>query len=54
MLESFECDKVESAQLDEEEQQLHLVIAVLEDLVYEQSSNARLITYYRDLACLSW
>lgn len=54
ILESYECDKAESALLDEEEQQLHLIIGVLEDMVYEQSGNVRLINYYRDLSCLSW
>lgn len=54
MLESYECDMVESAVLDEEEAQLHLIIAVLEDMLHEQTGNARLITYYRDLSCLAW
>lgn len=52
MLESFEVDEEEGEQLDEEEQQLHLIIALLEDKVFELTGNPRLITYYRDLCCL--
>lgn len=53
MLESYECDKAESVLLHEEEHQLHLIIAVLEDMLFEETGNARLISYYRDLSCLS-
>lgn len=54
LFESYETDQLESAILDEDELQLHLMIALLEDKVFALTSNVRLIDHYRDLSCLAW
>ena len=52
LLESYECDMAEGELLDEEERQLHLIIAVLEDMVYEKSGSTEVIECYRNMSCL--
>lgn len=53
LFESYEADQLESETLDEDELQLHLMIALLEDKVFALTGNARLIDHYRDLSCLA-
>lgn len=51
--ECYEADEAERDALQEDEEQLQVIVALLEDKVFALSGNARLIDFYRDFSCLS-